>query len=70
METCKEREDLTNTARQTLSDILRCTDEIMAALDKGHIKELATLDVSLETAFGQKERAFGRLEQHRKDHGC
>ncbi len=70
MTTCMERDQLTNTARQTLSAIQRFIDEMTTALDRGHPKELAKLDQSLEAAFGEKERAFGRLEQHRKDHGC
>jgi len=70
MTTCKERDQLTNTARRALSQIVGFIDALTTALDRGHMKELATLDQSLETAFGEKERAFGRLEQHRKDHGC
>ena len=28
------------------------------------------LDKKLETAFGEKERAFGALRQHSEEHGC
>ena len=70
MATCKERDELTGIARRAISDMMRCTDKILTALEKGDTTELLPLDKHLEAAFGDKERAFGALRQHRKDHGC
>jgi len=42
----------------------------LKALQDHDIQKLLTLDKELEQAFGAKERAFGALNEHTKDHGC
>jgi len=32
--------------------------------------KLLALDSELELKFGEKEHAFGALQQHTKEHGC
>ena len=52
--------------------------ERIDALHRGQIEAMAnadderlmTLDKELENVFGEKERAFGALRQHRDEHRC
>jgi hypothetical protein len=68
---CSERERLSVEVQQTLIDIIvfaeRLRDAVVNSLEGPSVIKL---DKDLENALGAKERAFGALAQHRKDHGC
>ena len=57
-------------ARRRLHDIIEFSNKLLFALDNEPPNALIPLDQDLENAVGAKERAFGALAQHRKDHGC
>jgi hypothetical protein len=69
MDYCAERDRLKAVAVRALHDIIEFSDKLLRAIDNG---ESATgpLDRDLENAMGNKERAFGALNQHLMDHYC
>ena len=68
---CPERDKLNAEAMRALKDIIEFTDRMMQALRaKEPGASLTSLDKDLENAVGAKERAFGALAQHQKEHGC
>jgi hypothetical protein len=67
---CRERESLSSEATKTLQTLSGIIQEQIEALQVGDQKKLLSLDKSLELTFGDKERAFGALQQHTKEHGC
>ena len=69
MEHCGEREALKADALKALREIIEFSDKLLKALQADEPVPHA-LDKDLENAVGSKERAFGALSQHRKDHGC
>jgi hypothetical protein len=71
MEPCVERDKLKSAAADALKDILNFTDRLLKAVSgDGPSGSLTPLDKDLENAVGSKERAFGALAQHCKEHGC
>lgn len=71
MEHCAERDKLKSTAADALKDILHFTDRLLKAVGSEEpCGSLTPLDKDLENAVGSKERAFGALAQHCKEHGC
>lgn len=69
MDHCEEREELKANAVQALRDIIEFSGRLLNAINADDLIPHA-LDQDLENAVGSKERAFGALSQHRKDHGC
>ena len=67
---CAERDQLKASATRALQDIVEFTSRLLKALTTEPPVSLTPLDKDLENAVGEKERAFGALAQHRKDHGC
>jgi len=67
---CTERDKLKAEAAHALQDIIEFADRLLKALSADKPSSLTPLDKDLENAVGAKERAFGALAQHRKDHGC
>ena len=67
---CAERDKLKAEAAQALKDIIEFTDRLLKAMNSVTPTSLTPLDKDLENAVGAKERAFGALAQHQKDHGC
>ena len=69
-EHCEEQERL----RQAVTEVLNRID----VLNRGQIEAIKTrdderlmaLDKELEAAFGQKQRLYGALFEHRNQHGC
>ena len=53
-----------------LGHLNRLTIEQIDCLKANDQKRLLALDKELETVFGEKERAFGALQEHSKEHGC
>ena len=71
MEHCAERDKLNVEAAHALQDIINFTDRLLKAIsNEGPCGSLTPLDKDLENAVGTKERAFGALAQHCKEHGC
>jgi len=71
MEPCAERDKLKSAAAEALKDIISFTDRLLKAVGSdGPCGSLTPLDKDLENAVGSKERAFGALAQHCKEHGC
>ena len=67
---CAERAKLKTEAACALRDIVEFSDKLLKALDSDQLTSLSPLDKDLENAVGAKERAFGALLQHSKEHGC
>jgi len=67
---CPKQTELAQHASEILEHIVRTTHDQIEALKKNDQTELMKLDKQLELLFGEKERAFGSLGQHKKDHGC
>lgn len=57
-----------------MEDILQRLKELTAlqleAFRSRNSAELARLDRELENAMGEKERSFGALRQHVREHNC
>jgi len=71
MEPCAERDKLKGAAAAALKDIINFTDRLLKAVSTElPCGSLTPLDKDLENAVGSKERAFGALAQHCKEHGC
>jgi hypothetical protein len=71
MEPCTERDKLKKAAAESLDDIVNFAERLRKAVrSQGHTGALTPLDKDLENAVGSKERAFGALAQHCKEHGC
>jgi hypothetical protein len=71
MERCDERDKLKAAAADALKDIINFTDRLLKAVaSEGPCGSLTPLDKDLENAVGTKERVFGALAQHCKEHGC
>jgi len=71
MEPCAERDKLKRSAADALKDIISFTDRLLKAVGSEEpCGSLTPLDKDLENAVGSKERAFGALAQHCKEHGC
>jgi len=68
---CPERDKLKADASHALQDIVEFAKRLLAAVNSADDPaSLTPLDKDLENAVGEKERAFGALAQHRKEHGC
>jgi hypothetical protein len=70
MAICPERNKLKAEAAQSLREIMKFTDRLLTVLLGDEDVTMSPLDKDLENAVGAKERAFGALTQHRKEHGC
>lgn len=67
---CPQREALQHDANTVLQKIIDLTRLQIDALSINDQARLLALDKQLEKKFGEKERAFGALRQHAKEHGC
>jgi BMFP domain-containing protein YqiC len=69
-EDCQEQEKL----RQAVTDVLNRMDVLnraqIEAIKTRDDERLMALDKELEAAFGQKQRLYGALFEHRNQHGC
>ncbi len=68
--TCGLRDELQRQASDALERVVFLTRQQIDALKAGEMSRLTQLDKDLEITFGEKERAFGALRQHRTEHGC
>ncbi|HCC58416.1 MAG TPA: hypothetical protein DEQ47_14390 [Solibacterales bacterium] len=67
---CSEREALQREAAKNLQALIKLTKQQIEALTANDQARLLALDKTLEKVFGEKERSFGALRQHTKEHGC
>ena len=70
MQPCPVRKELVDSASEILSKIRELTAEQIKLLKAGDQAKLIALDKELEVIFGDKEKAFGALQQHTSEHGC
>lgn len=68
--TCTEREKLQREASGHLQALIEITKQQIEALQANDQARLIALDKNLEKIFGEKERSFGALRQHTKEHRC
>ena len=70
MQPCERQEQL----RQAAITVLRTLEELGAqqlhALQAADYHRLIKIDKQLERYFGKKQRAFGALLNHCREHGC
>ncbi len=67
---CPKREELAQAAKDILEEIVSIVNKTRIALKQGDQQTLMILDNQLEHSIGAKERAFGALREHTKEHGC
>ena len=67
---CETREELYNEAQKLLREIQSTTQVELEALAEHDQTKLIAVDKKLEELIGQKERIFGALQQHTREHGC
>lgn len=70
MPVCERQSQLRAEVNAILERIDRLNKEQMEALNERDDERLMQLDKQLELVFGEKERAFGALFQHREEHRC
>jgi hypothetical protein len=70
METCSLRKELSDRAEEILKLIISTNQQQIEALRSSNHVKLMQYDKELEQLVGKKERAFGALRQHTKEHGC
>jgi hypothetical protein len=67
---CEKQDELRQAITGILERIDALTQEQIDAINTADDAELMALDKEIELTFGEKERAFGSLFQHRQEHGC
>jgi hypothetical protein len=67
---CQERDRLSKSATDALSQIISITQKMLDANKANNLRAIQQLDKELEQLVGLKERSFGALHQHQKEHGC
>lgn len=70
MSSCILRAQLQKDATETLNRLIELNKQQIDALQENDETRLMALDQKMELAFGDKERAFGALREHTKEHGC
>ena len=71
MEPCAERDKLKAAAAEAMRDVINFANQLLKAVcSEESYGSVTPLDKDLENAVGTKERAFGALAQHCKEHGC
>jgi hypothetical protein len=67
---CEKQEELRRTAMDILRRIDALTEVQIQAMREHDDEKLMEADKQLEVAFGEKQRTFGALFDHRNEHGC
>jgi hypothetical protein len=68
--TCSVRDKLSQEAQDTLNVMIEEIQKARDALKRDDKQLLKMCDRSMEVALGKKERAFGALAEHKREHGC
>jgi len=69
-DSCRKQQELRQAVTAVLERIDTLTRRQIEAMDRRDYDQLMALDRELEAAFGEKERAFGALKEHRTEHNC
>ena len=67
---CETQAQLRRAATEVLERIDALTQQQIDAMKSADDERLMQIDKEIELAFGEKERCFGALHQHRDEHGC
>ena len=67
---CAKRDELSAKAAHVLGVIVKLGNEQIDCLKSNDQKRLLEIDKELERQYGEKQRAFGALREHSKEHGC
>ncbi len=67
---CPRQHELREAVNAILARIDQLNQGQMEALKAHDDQRLMQLDKQMELTFGEKERSFGALFEHRKEHGC
>lgn len=70
MHSCHVRQELSRAATVILDEIIATNRLQIHCLQSGDYQTLLKHDKQLENLVGEKERAFGALQQHVREHGC
>ncbi len=67
---CRVETKLAQAAAVILTRLIELTTAQLEASREGRRGDVLRLDKELENTVGDKERALGALDEHRKEHGC
>jgi len=67
---CLKQQELIVEAQSCLAQLSELMRAAAAALENRHENLAHEIDLQIELKFGEKERAMGKLQQHREEHGC
>lgn len=67
---CPVEERLAETVSGILTHLIELTTAQLHSFREHRDEDLSRLDKELENAMGEKERAIGALDEHRKEHWC
>ena len=70
MQQCERQNQLREAALAVLQCIDRLNEEQREAMRNANYDRLMVIDRQMERYFGEKERAFGALLNHCREHGC
>ena len=70
MQPCKRQAQLQNAAVPVREHLDELSEQPINALRDGNYNRVLSLDEKMENYFGKKERAFGALFNHCREHGC
>jgi hypothetical protein len=67
---CPVEKRLAEAVSSVLTQLVELTTAQLRAFQEHREAEVSRLDKELEMTVGEKERAIGRLDEHRREHGC
>jgi len=67
---CPVEQGLADAVGAILTRLVELTTAQLQAFQEQREADVSRLDKELENAVGEKERAIGRLDEHRRKHGC
>jgi hypothetical protein len=67
---CNIQQELRRSATVILERIDALTQQQIDAMRNADDERLMAIDKEIELTFGEKERIFGALHQHRDEHRC
>jgi hypothetical protein len=70
MAACVRRDELQLEALEVLQSLIDITKAQQDAVRTANVRLVESLDHKLELTFGKKERAFGAMREHIREHGC
>ena len=68
--TCLRQEELVAETQRHLIRLAELAKQEAEAIATRNETLILALDQDIENTLGLKERAFGALHEHRKEHGC